>query len=126
MNEAAFRLGQLLSVADVVHAGYCADVRQGQVPPALLGNRCAKCGTVFFPSATGFCRNPACDSESFEDIPLSRRGTVWSFAVNHYPPPEPYKAPDPFVPYTVAAVSLGICAPPPFKNARNASTASTG
>lgn len=38
MNEAAFRLGQLLSVADVVHAGYCADIRQGQVPPALLGN----------------------------------------------------------------------------------------
>jgi len=38
MNEAAFRLGQLLSVADVVHAGYCADVRQGKVPPALLGN----------------------------------------------------------------------------------------
>ena len=38
MNETAFRLGQLLSVADVVHAGYCADVRQGQVPPALLGN----------------------------------------------------------------------------------------
>jgi hypothetical protein len=38
MNEAAFRLGQLLSIADVVHAGYCADVRQGQVPPALLGN----------------------------------------------------------------------------------------
>ncbi len=38
MNDAAFRLGQLLSVADVVHAGYCADVRQGQVPPALLGN----------------------------------------------------------------------------------------
>lgn len=38
MNEAAFRLGQLLSVADIVHAGYCADIRQGQVPPALLGN----------------------------------------------------------------------------------------
>ena len=38
MNEAAFRFGQLLSIADVVHAGYCADIRQGQVPPALLGN----------------------------------------------------------------------------------------
>lgn len=38
MNEAAFRLGQLLSIADVVHAGYCAAVREGQVPPALLGN----------------------------------------------------------------------------------------
>ena len=38
MNEAAFRLGQLLSIADIMHAGYCADVRRGQVPPALLGN----------------------------------------------------------------------------------------
>jgi hypothetical protein len=38
MKDVAFRLGQLLSIADVVHAGYCADVRQGQVPPTLLGN----------------------------------------------------------------------------------------
>ena len=38
MSEAAFKLGQLLAVADVVHAGYCADVRQGDVPPTLLGN----------------------------------------------------------------------------------------
>ena len=39
MNETAFRLGQLLAAADVVHAGYCADVRGGAVPPALLGNQ---------------------------------------------------------------------------------------
>lgn len=39
MHETAFKLGQLLAAADVVHAGYCADVRGGAVPPALLGNQ---------------------------------------------------------------------------------------
>lgn len=39
MNGAAFKLGQLLAAADAVHAGYCADVRNGEVPPALLGNQ---------------------------------------------------------------------------------------
>ncbi len=39
MNESAFKLGQLLAAADVVHAGYCADVRKGEVPPTLLGNQ---------------------------------------------------------------------------------------
>jgi len=39
MNETAFKLGQLLAAADVVHAGYCADVRGGDVPPSLLGNQ---------------------------------------------------------------------------------------
>lgn len=38
MSEVAFKLGQLLAVADVVHAGYCTDVRKGDVPPTLLGN----------------------------------------------------------------------------------------
>ncbi len=39
MNETAFKLGQLLAAADMVHAGYCADVRDGAVPPSLLGNQ---------------------------------------------------------------------------------------
>jgi hypothetical protein len=39
MNDAAFKLGQLLAAADVVHAGYCADVRGGDIPPSLLGNQ---------------------------------------------------------------------------------------
>ncbi len=38
MSDVAFKLGQLLAVADAVHAGYCADVRKGEVPPSLLGN----------------------------------------------------------------------------------------
>jgi uncharacterized OB-fold protein len=37
---------------------------------------------------------------------LSRTGKLWSFTTNHYAPPPPYVAPDPFVPYTVAAVEL--------------------
>lgn len=37
MSEAAFKLGQLLSVADAVHVGYCHDVRKSQIPPAILG-----------------------------------------------------------------------------------------
>ena len=38
MSEVAFKLGQLLAVADAVHVGYCADMRGGDVPPTLLGN----------------------------------------------------------------------------------------
>lgn len=37
--DVAFRLGQLLAAADVVHVGYCADVRDGSIPPSLLGNQ---------------------------------------------------------------------------------------
>lgn len=39
MSDTAFKLGQLLAAADLVHAGYCADVRGGDVPPSLLGNQ---------------------------------------------------------------------------------------
>jgi hypothetical protein len=38
MSEVAFKLGQLLAVADAVHVGYCTDMRSGDVPPTLLGN----------------------------------------------------------------------------------------
>jgi len=39
MTGTAFMLGQLLAAADAVHAGYCADVRGGSLPPSLLGNQ---------------------------------------------------------------------------------------
>jgi hypothetical protein len=38
MDDVPFKLGQLFAVADNVHVGYCMDVRQGDVPPSLLGN----------------------------------------------------------------------------------------
>ena len=74
--------------------------------PALLGTRCTTCGTYFFPRETRFCRNPVCDGTELEEVPLSRRGKVWSFTDNRYQPPAPYMSPDPFEPYTIAAVEL--------------------
>jgi hypothetical protein len=74
--------------------------------PALLGTRCGACGTIFFPKETDFCRNPECSGTDFEEVPLSRRGRLWSFTDNHYAPPAPYIAPEPFEPYTIAAVEL--------------------
>ncbi|MBK9083222.1 MAG: hypothetical protein IPL88_14625 [Rhizobiales bacterium] len=37
MNDLAYRLGQFLSGADFLHIGYCADRRNGEVPPMLVG-----------------------------------------------------------------------------------------
>lgn len=71
--------------------------------PHLIGTRCASCGTYFFPPERTFCRNPHCAGETLIDTPLSRRGKVWSYTVNHYaaPPPALVEAP-----YGVAAVEL--------------------
>lgn len=74
--------------------------------PRLIGSRCVKCGTYFFPKQSHYCKNPGCDSTEFEEVPLSRTGRIWSYTNACYKPPEPFKAPDPFVPYAIAAVEL--------------------
>src|SRR3954449_9430407 len=75
--------------------------------PALLGTRCKTCGTVFFPRASGFCRNPGCAGEDFEQVELSRRGTVWSYTDAQYQPPPPYvPRTEPYEPFALAAVEL--------------------
>ena len=75
--------------------------------PALLGNRCTVCGTVFFPKASFFCRNPACSGEEFDEVRLSRRGRIWSFTDAQYQPPPPYiPRSEPFEPFALAAVEL--------------------
>ena len=74
--------------------------------PHLLGSRCKSCRSYFFPKESMYCRNPGCASSDFDEVELSRTGTVWSFTENCYEPPAPYMSPDPFVPYTVAAVEL--------------------
>ena len=38
MNTPAYELGQLLAGADILHRGYCLDVRGGKLPPKLIGN----------------------------------------------------------------------------------------
>jgi len=74
--------------------------------PALLASRGAETGSYFFPKNLAFSRNPAAPTEELAEVELSRRGRVWSWTTNHYQPPSPYVAPDPFVPYTVLAVEL--------------------
>ena len=74
--------------------------------PHLLGTRCTSCGTVFFPRAGFFCRNPECDGTEFEDVQLSRTGTIWSYTDAQYKPPPPFVPSDPFVPFAIAAVEL--------------------
>ena len=56
----------------------------------LLGTRCSACASVFFPREDHHCRNPACAGGELVEIPLSRRGRVWSFTDSRYPPPSPY------------------------------------
>ena len=74
--------------------------------PRLLGQRCTGWGTTVFPPSATTCPNPGCRSDELDGVELARTGTVWSWATNHYAPPAPYVAPDPFVPYTVVAVEL--------------------
>lgn len=72
----------------------------------LIGGKCAQCATYVFPPRENNCPNPACDSDVLNLVPLSRRGKVWSYTENRYPPPAPYPAPDPFEPFAIAAVQL--------------------
>lgn len=75
--------------------------------PRLLGTRCTTCGTVFFPAASGFCRNPECRGREVEEVELSRTGTVWSYTDAQYQPPPPYIPPAAeHVPFALAAVEL--------------------
>lgn len=74
--------------------------------PRLIGLRCRECGTYVFPPRALACPSPDCGATELSSVELSRTGTVWSYSVNHYAPPEPYVSPEPFVPYAVAAVEL--------------------
>jgi len=75
--------------------------------PQLIASRCAPCGEVAFPKQQS-C--PACSATDVEEILLSRRGTIWTWTIQHFPPPIPPYAGsgdrDSFVPYGVAYVEL--------------------
>lgn len=74
--------------------------------PRLIGTQCESCGTYFFPKQTHYCKNPDCDCTDFKEVELSRTGHIWSYTNACYQPPEPFQAPDPFTPFTIAAVEL--------------------
>ena len=75
--------------------------------PRLLGGRCAACWIVTFPSQDA-C--PRCASTGMAEHPLARRGRLWAWTTQEFPPPSPpYTGPtgDDFVPYGVGYVDLG-------------------
>lgn len=72
--------------------------------PQLIGSKCPACGEVTFPAQTG-C--PACPCDDCEQIGLSRRGTLWTWTIQHFPPPHPYLGdPRTFVPFGVGYIEL--------------------
>ena len=72
--------------------------------PRLRGGRCTACGAVAFPLPSSCAR---CTSTDVEEDLLPRRGTLWSWTVQRFPPKEPYLLTDTFQPYGVGYVDLG-------------------
>jgi uncharacterized protein len=54
--------------------------------PRLVGSRCTECGIVTFPSQ-GSC--PRCASTAMEERLLPRRGRLWAWTTQEFPPPSP-------------------------------------
>jgi uncharacterized OB-fold protein len=74
--------------------------------PQLIGSRCAACGIVTFP-AQASC--PRCASTEMEERRLPRRGRLWAWTTQDFPPPAPpYEGPtgDAFVPFGIGYVEL--------------------
>ena len=75
--------------------------------PRLLGSRCRSCGNHMFPTQSG-C--PRCTANDTEVVELGRRGTLWTWTVQGFPPKPGFQG-DPtgkhFQPFGVGLVQLG-------------------
>jgi uncharacterized protein len=87
-----------------IHAaqGLFAETPDG---PRLLGSRCRGCDVPCFPRASA-CRNPDCTEGRMEDASFGPRGTLWSFAIQNYPPPPPALHEEPYTPYAIGIVDF--------------------
>ena len=77
-----------------------------QGEPQLIGTECKECGIVTFPSQQS-C--PRCASEAMAQRLLGRRGRLWAWTTQDFPPPSPpYLGPTgkDFVPFGVGYVEL--------------------
>ena len=75
--------------------------------PQLIGSRCGSCAIVTFPVQDS-C--PRCASAEMAEHLLPRRGRLWAWTTQHYPPPSPpYTGPTgaDFAPFAVGYVELG-------------------
>ena len=73
--------------------------------PRLIGSECRRCGTVTFPRQ-GSC--PRCTSQDVAERLLARRGTLWTWTIQCFPPKSPPYGGDKesFEPYGVGYVEL--------------------
>jgi uncharacterized OB-fold protein len=75
--------------------------------PQLIGSRCTACGIVTFPVQDS-C--PRCASTEMAEHLLARRGRLWAWTTQEFPPPGPPYAGavgKAFVPFGVGYVELG-------------------
>ena len=77
-----------------IEDGWFKDSTDGMV---LVGVRCEDCGKVFFPKKQ-VC--PNCFDGELKEVPLSKRGTLHSYALSVMGPPEIEK------PYVIAFIDL--------------------
>jgi uncharacterized OB-fold protein len=82
--------------------GLFAETEHG---PRLLGSRCTTCRTPYFPRSP-VCHNPACAESRIEEAAFGPKGTIWSLAMQDYPPPAPVKFDAPYQRYAMAVVDL--------------------
>jgi uncharacterized OB-fold protein len=73
--------------------------------PHLIGSECRACGVVAFPAQSSCA---ACTSDDVSERRLARRGTLWTWTIQCFPPKSPPYAGDPdgFEPYGVGYVEL--------------------
>jgi uncharacterized OB-fold protein len=73
--------------------------------PQLIASRCRGCGELTFPRQAS-C--PSCAGDATEEILLSRRGRLWTWTIQQFPPPSPPFVGEPgsFVPFGVGYIEL--------------------
>jgi uncharacterized protein len=73
--------------------------------PQLIGSECRRCGVVAFPRQDSCA---ACTSGDVEERRLARRGTLWTWTIQCFPPKSPpyAGAAEDFEPYGVGYVEL--------------------
>jgi uncharacterized OB-fold protein len=73
--------------------------------PVLIGAKCPECGLVTFPKQVS-C--PRCPSDTMGEHLLPRRGKLWAWTTQGFPPPPPYAGStgEAFVPFGVGFVEL--------------------
>ena len=73
--------------------------------PRLLGSRCQSCEAPYFPRSPA-CHNPDCNESRMQDSEFGPQGTLWSCAIQNYPPPPPARYDEPYVPYAIGVIDL--------------------